>query len=577
MLKKDRSLMEVKNHRRGIKEFIHDVAEFYYSRVDKNYILSEDSPEFLKCNRKLILKTIDKNPNYLDQVYSNILLEELQQPLLPVDGIIDTAFKKGYILDRFSSSVLLGKEAKTAILQYVKMQESNSLEDDFLEYNKPDSQKKLEEVLEHLDEELLLDTDFKEKLLDLAIQKDYRISKFSQDYLKQNSVLAENYYKNLLENSNVVETMEVLNSNILNKELVKNREFLQNYMKLLSQKGIDDEIIISTLIHDKECIQVFKEDKELFQVLFEQMTPVSLEDFFNNFFTPEEVDELLKNQDHLSGKLLQVSNLYAKDHTILQSLDGRLLGKRYQNIPNYKMQLIAKDSKFQKRMLGLSDYEYSLYSQMTELVSQKTDKWNRFEENIVTNLSDGYYKELVNDLHEQAKQGNNITQKEIETLIFLLSQTPTPKSAFDNTIMPSLKMSGMDEKAIEQEEILYSNNVFNITRKSELEHFEEIKELVCDTILTNPSLNDEQLRVPIEKYLGKFNPLPELDRMKLALLEKYYNIDLKEAASIVKGFSKDIDNIPVSDEYQTSIVEQIRAIKNIFESNDMVFYNKLVD
>ena len=34
----------------------------------------------------------------------------------------------------------------------------------------------------------------------------------------------------------------------------------------------------------------------------------------------------------------------------------------------------------------------------------------------------------------------------------------------------------MDEKTIKQEEFKYSNNVFNITNKNELKHFEEIKE-----------------------------------------------------------------------------------------------------
>lgn len=132
-----------------------------------------------------------------------------------------------------------------------------------------------------------------------------------------------------------------------------------------------------------------------------------------------------------------------------------------------------------------------------------------------------------------------------------------------------LKSQGMDKKTIRQEEISHSNNVFNITNKKELEHFEEIKELVCDTILTNPSLDDEQLTVSIDKYLEKFKQLPELDRIKLALLEKYYNMDLREAANVVGKFSADIDNISVTDEYQSSIVEQIKAIKNIFESNDI--------
>ena len=57
--------------------------------------------------------------------------------------------------------------------------------------------------------------------------------------------------------------------------------------------------------------------------------------------------------------------------------------------------------------------------------------------------------------------------------------------------------------------------------------------------------------------------------MKLALLEKYYNMDLIEATNILKKFSADIGEIDIDDEYQASIVEQIRAIKNIIESDSV--------
>ncbi len=468
-------------------------------------------------------------------------------------------------IGKHSSAILLGENAKTAILQYIEMQKGNSKNDNLFERKKSDYQWRLSCILEYLDKSLLLDNNFKEQLLDLAIEKGYRIKESSQTYLKQNSELAENYYKELLEN-NAVD--ELLNANILNPELVKNKNFLQNYINILSQRGIDNETIVSTLTHNEECISVFKTDIELFQSLFEQIAPSNLEDFFDKFFNDEEIKEFFTKQDKFRGKLLQLSRLYTKDSTILQSLNGKLLGEQYQDIPNYKMQLIAKNPKFQSKILGLNDYEYRLYSKMTQLVSQKTDRWNRFEQNIVENLSDGYYGELITDLYEQAKKGNKMTIKDIETLTFLLSRDCLSKSVF-NGYMDMFKSQGMDERAIKQKEIAYSNNVFNITNKNELEYFEEIKELICDTILTNPSLDDEQLTTSLSKYLGKFKQMSELDRMKLALLEKYYNMDLREATNVVNKFSSDIDNISVNNEYQASIVEQIRAIKNILETNDI--------
>lgn len=568
-MEKEKSLI-AKSDKRGIRKIVNNVVEFIKSKVDKSYILSESSPEFLKQNRDLILKTIKANVNYLDQVSDDILLEELLQEQLPSNGIVDTAFKRGYTFGKDSSPILVSEHAKKAILQYVEMQKNTTDKDNVFTRS---SLFKIEYLLENLDESILQDLDFREKLLDLAIEKGYNITEYSPMHLKQIHRLAENYYRDLLENN----IDGILTKNILSPELLKSKEFLENYINLLKQKGIDDETIISSLTYNEECTHTLKNNLELFQSVFENVTPANLEKFFNKFFSDKELEALFTEAQDLQGKLLRVSQLYAKDNTILQSLNGELLKDQYQNIPNYKMQLIAKNSRFQDGILGLNDYEYSLYNKIAQLVSQKTDRWNRFEKNIVENLSDGYYGELISDLYEQAKKGNKITAKDLENLTFLLSKPCSSKSFFDEYLADCYRSQGMDEENIKQQEIRYSNNVFNITNKKELEHFEEIKELVCDTILANPSLDDEQLTTPISKYLGHFNQLSELDRMKLALLQKYYNMDLEEASNIVNKFSADIDSITVDDEYKANIIEQIRAIKNIFESNDINILSQIGD
>ena len=561
---KEKSLI-ARNDKIGIKKIVNNVIEFIKSKVNKDYILSESSPEFLKQNRNLILKTIKANVLYLDQVSDDILLEELLQQHLPSNGIIDTAFKRGYTFRKDSAPILVSEYAKIAILQYIEMQKNTTDSPDKYHLFTRTTLSRITYLLEYLDESLLQDVDFREKLLDLAIEKGYKITEYSPIHLKQNDRLAKNYYMDLLENNRD----EILRKNILNPELLKNKEFLESYINLLKQKGIDDETIVNSLTYNKECTNALKNNLELFQSIFENITPTNLKNFFNNFFSDKELETLFTEGRDLQGKLLRVSQLYSKDYTILQSLNGELLKDQYQNIPNYKMQLIAKNPRFQDKILVLNDYEYSLYNKIAQLVSQKTDRWNRFEKNIVENLSDGYYGELISDLYEQAKKGNKITTKDLETLNFLLSKPCSSKSFFDEYLVDCYKRQGMDEKSIQQEEISYSNNVFNITTKKELEHFEEIKELVCDNILANPSLDDEQLTAPMSKYLGHFNQLSELDRMKLALLQKYYNMDLKEASNIVNKFSADIDSIDVNDEYKVNILEQIKAIKNIFESNDI--------
>lgn len=97
-MEEEKSLIEVKNNRKGIRKIINNVVELLKSKVNKDYILSENSPEFLRGNKELILKTIKRDCRYLNQVPYDILLEELLQDSLPINGVIDTAFKSGYVL-----------------------------------------------------------------------------------------------------------------------------------------------------------------------------------------------------------------------------------------------------------------------------------------------------------------------------------------------------------------------------------------------------------------------------------------------------------------------------------------------
>ena len=164
---------------------------------------------------------------------------------------------------------------------------------------------------------------------------------------------------------------------------------------MLSQKGIADKTIISTLIYKPECIEALKSDIGLFQVVFEQTTQENLDEFFHKFFSDEEIKSLFAQQDKLNGKLLRLSQLYAKDPNVLKSLNSKLLGEKYQNIPLYKMQLFARMPEFQEKILGLDDYRYSLYTRMTQLVAQETNRWNRFDQNIIRNLPNGDYETLL--------------------------------------------------------------------------------------------------------------------------------------------------------------------------------------
>ena len=95
---KEQSLVRVKKNRKGIRRIVNNVVELIKSKTNKDYVLMKDSPEFLKRNKDLILKTVKKNCAYLNEVPDDILLEELSQDSIPETGIINTAFKNGYAI-----------------------------------------------------------------------------------------------------------------------------------------------------------------------------------------------------------------------------------------------------------------------------------------------------------------------------------------------------------------------------------------------------------------------------------------------------------------------------------------------
>lgn len=553
------ALVEKTKGKNGLRKIINSLTEFVKSRINKDYILTDNSPDFLRKNRNLILKTIKKNPYYLDKVDEGLLIEELIQSELPTDGIIDTAFKNIYKLNKDSIGILKGTKAKNVIMQYIKLK-NTSLDN-------------ISSALACLDKDVFSDTEFKEELFDIALKRGWSIRQNSPEHLRHEPKLAENYYIKLLENNGIITN----DKSILDATLINNTEFVQKYIKLLSSKGITNDEILKTLMYNGDCANALKNNAEVFKLVFEQVTPTNLEEFFNTLYKDrKELDEFFANDNNFQGKLSRLSKLYNRDSEILKTLDSRLLDEKYANIPAYKMQIIGADKQVQEQILSLTDYQYMLYSKMVQCVAQKTDRWNRFDYCILDNLADGYYVELVDDLYEQANQGNKITAKDIETLTFLCSKSCHNRSVFES-YADDLRREGTEELIIKQKEIAHSNNVFNIKNKKELEHYEEIKEMVCDTVLTDPSLADTQLTSAVSKYLGQFKQLPELDRIKLALLEKYYNMDLKEASDIVKNFSGDIENVHADDEEKTNIKEQLKAIKNIFASNDITTLQQVAE
>ena len=59
------ALVEKTKEKNGLRKIINSFTEFVKSRLNKDYILTENSPDFLRKNRKLIFKNNRKKSGIL--------------------------------------------------------------------------------------------------------------------------------------------------------------------------------------------------------------------------------------------------------------------------------------------------------------------------------------------------------------------------------------------------------------------------------------------------------------------------------------------------------------------------------
>lgn len=487
-------------------------------------------------NKKLVLRTVEKDFRYLDSVESELILQELEQNVLP-NGIIKKAFERGYIYSENTNELLKGKRGKTAIIEYLNMQEDKRKDDDI--FNKTNY--KVEGLMQYLSEDVL-----ENEIVDIAKKKGYQIKSTSRECLKNRSDLALDYYRN-------IKIDDIDRESILSESLLANKEFLEEYFKVLEEKGLSREYILSTITKNKEFVETIKKDSNNIEFFLKTIEPKRLEEFLKIFYSDEEIKQVLTDDGNvLNGRLKRLSKLYKFDPEIISSenarstdylikgMDGRLLNERYSDIPNNKLQIIARDPNLQYELLSLSNNEYKIYSLMSANISEKTDRWNEYDNNFIKKLGAGNYKELIDNIGSDI-ENDNITQTELENMIKLFSTQRT---------------------------YVKHKNVFNITRKEHLVNYEQIRENVCNFVIENPSLNGE-LPSELEEHLVSFNDMSEIDRMKLAILQKTYGIDLEQAHLMTISYGNDIEEVMPSSDKEESIRETIMAIKGISECDDI--------
>lgn len=374
----------------------------------------------------------------------------------------------------------------------------------------------------------------------ISIDKSY-INKIDLSILKENSKSNELLYS-IFQLGITLEDLPQMwlkDKTILNKisynylRLDKSIESILNFYK---SNNIKKETIIDILCSN-EASELIKQNQNLLNDLLDHIGSVKASDILNKLYSDEEIQDLF-HQKELPHNLQRLKELFEKDPRIIKDIDTRLLSKRYDSIETHKIQLFARIPEIQSKILSFDDFNLALYSRMSKCMSSKVNNWFEYDNNLIQNLSSDNYKDLINDLKNCAINGDKINPSNIETLTNMLSS-------------------------------MNDENIFNITSKAELEEFDRIKGQVCSIIFENPELNDENIPKNIANNINSFKMLSPVDRVKLALLQKNFNLSLNETKYIINTFGRDINDIPIKSEEDGYLVEIVTALKNICECNDL--------
>ena len=212
-----------------------------------------------------------------------------------------------------------------------------------------------------------------------------------------------------------------------------------------------------------------------------------------------------------------LKRLMEKNEELLETIDFKILDERYSDLEG-NLPTITCYQDIQEKILALNEQEYKIFIKTLKEYEKRNEKWINFTSKVISNLYDDQYKDLLNDIKDK-----NLTEDEIRNLGKIISK----------------------------------ENIFTIKNLDEAKNYKEIKEKVCDIIIYDG--NSEELK----KYPNIMS-LSELDRKKMAVLQKIYGQTLKEVNYLLETYGADIENLTVTSENEASIlyIKSLQIIKN---------------
>ncbi len=371
--------------------------------------------------------------------------------------------------------------------------------------------KKIEKEIKHRKKLLSKDLKyFKEIPEELLLWEEKEGVELSENgilqYAFERGITIENVPQKLFKNRNL--------SNKIIYHTIMERGNMVDVIKVLKAKGRGNKEILEMISNASK--DLIAQNLRLFdEVLTYLRTGISLQTIIDKIFVNHGLNKIFTKED-IPDKVARLKELYENYPAMLEFVSPQILLPEYKKISVHKLQLIVRVVQMKSALMGLSHYELELYTRMSNSIKENSDGWQEFENNILSNFKADQYKELIDDLMKKSKIDEKMTKEELQKLTDLFSGYSIN---------------------------FFSGNIFNITKREELKHFEEIRDLTCDTILRNPQLDEEEAIKPITKYLKSFIHLSTMDRMKMAILQKQYNLTLKEAEALIRTFGKGIEEI----------------------------------
>jgi len=383
--------------------------------------------------------------------------------------------------------------------------------------------------------------------MDMLSELENEYSKFSvirsllDDKNKMNmlSNLEDDYYKaevirNLSDDKDKISMLSNLEGENNKFEVIQSLSDDQDKMSMLSElKGEDNKLaVIRSLSNKTESAVLLK--------LFDYISPESIdrlrkEGIYSVPFILENSRDYMVSvgvtEQDIESKTEILSKLYESNEEIGASLNWKFLDEKYlKMLGQEKFEQIACYPNIQDMFMEISKDHTKvemLVNVLDNFVAKNGDReWAYFTERIITNIYKASHNRLASNI-------SNIEDIDIDILTTVLS----------------------------------SENIFNIKTVDELRRYYEIKESACNSIMA-----DEKL----DRYPQISNMSP-LDRKKLAVLEKVYGQNLKDAEEFVRLFGEDIENISLLDRRSIMCQEYIHSLKAVLDIKDEELLNVIYE